>query len=329
MNEKIDFVMIWVDGNDENWQREKNKYDVSKKSDASIVRYREWDNLKYWFRAVEKFAPWVNKVHFVTCGHIPSFLNLKNPKLNFVKHSDYMNKEFLPTFSANPIELNLHKIKGLSEKFVFFNDDMFLTDNTKPEDFFKDGYPCDSLAFYPYFPKDKIMDKIVFNDVAIINKYFKKKSMKEYLNRKYINISLGKQLFQSLLLMPFKSFTGFYDPHIPQSFTKSLFKEVWSKEEELLYNTSMNKFRNENDVNQWLIRYWYLAQGNFSYRSPKVGKYFEITDDNEELYDSIKSQKYKMVCCNDNGNYKDFEYQKDELKKVFNNILPNKSSFEI
>ena len=116
----VDFVIIWVDGNDEQWQKEKAKDSPDKNTDYRNIRYRDWDNLQYWFRGVEKFTPWVNKVHFVTCGHLPKWLNTNNPKLNIVKHSDFIPEKYLPTFSANPIELNIHRIKDLSEKFVFF-----------------------------------------------------------------------------------------------------------------------------------------------------------------------------------------------------------------
>jgi len=120
MNKPIDFVMIWVDGNDPEWQKEKAKYDGSVVTTAnSEVRYRDWDNLQYWFRAVEKYAPWVNKIHFVTWGHIPKWLDTTNPKLNIVKHSDFIPEEYLPTFSSHTIELNLHRIEGLAEIFQF------------------------------------------------------------------------------------------------------------------------------------------------------------------------------------------------------------------
>ena len=123
MENKIDFVMIWVDGGDIEWRKEKNKYAGLPDDEINgEIRFRDWDNLKYWFRGVEKFAPWVNNVYFVTCGHYPKWLNLDCPKLKFVKHEDYIPKEYLPTFSANPIEINLHRIEGLSEKFVYFND---------------------------------------------------------------------------------------------------------------------------------------------------------------------------------------------------------------
>ena len=54
MNEEIDFVIMWVDGNDPEWQKEKSKYDVKTNADATIYRYRDWDLLKYWFRGVEE-----------------------------------------------------------------------------------------------------------------------------------------------------------------------------------------------------------------------------------------------------------------------------------
>ena len=123
----IDFVMIWVDGNDPEWQKEKAKYDERVVTTAnSEVRYRDWDNLQYWFRAVEKFAPWVNKIHFVTWGHLPPWLDTSNPKLHVVNHKDFIPEEYLPTFSSHTIELNLHRIEGLAERFVYFNDDTFL-----------------------------------------------------------------------------------------------------------------------------------------------------------------------------------------------------------
>ena len=63
MTETIDFVICWVDGNDPVWQEEKRKYSPDRGQDGGIVRFRDWDNLQYWFRGVEKFAPWVNKIH--------------------------------------------------------------------------------------------------------------------------------------------------------------------------------------------------------------------------------------------------------------------------
>lgn len=142
--DKIDAVVLWVDNQDVEWQQQKQKYQAieSDLPDAGENRYRDWGIFQYWFRGIEINAPWVNKVYLVTCGHVPEWLNLKHPKLVIVNHADFMPREYLPTFNANSIELNIHRIKGLSEKFIYFNDDMFIMNKTKKEDFFVDGKPC-------------------------------------------------------------------------------------------------------------------------------------------------------------------------------------------
>ena len=80
----------------------------------------------------------MRKVHFVTWGHIPQWLNTKHPKLNIVCHEDFIPQKFLPTFNSHTIEWNFHRIPGLTEQFVYFNDDMFLLKPVYMEDFFKD-----------------------------------------------------------------------------------------------------------------------------------------------------------------------------------------------
>ena len=122
--EKIDFVIPWVDGSDPEWLAEKRIYKPDMPDDA--VRYRDWDILRYWFRGVEKYAPWVNKIHFITWGHLPEWMNPECKKLNIVNHRDYIPEKYLPTFSSHTIELNIHRIKGLSQQFIYFNDDTIL-----------------------------------------------------------------------------------------------------------------------------------------------------------------------------------------------------------
>jgi len=117
----IDFVVTWLDSNDFEWKKEYEFYKVNDKGDKSKARFRDMNFFQYWFRAVEKYAPWVNKVFLITNGKFPDWINKNNPKLVLVKHEDYIPKEFLPTFNSITIELHMHKIKGLSEHFVYFN----------------------------------------------------------------------------------------------------------------------------------------------------------------------------------------------------------------
>lgn len=332
MKQKIDFVVTWVDGNDKEWQLEKLKYEKSNnnlsKNDSRNIRYRDWDNLKYWFRGVEKFAPWVNKVYFITYGHIPSWLNTSCEKLVIVKHEDYIPKEYLPTFNSNAIEMNMHKIEGLSEQFVYFNDDMFLTDHVSEDDFFINGLPCDACVFSPIMviSGDDFYKK-VSNNVAIINKYFDfKQAIKDNKN-KYFSIKYGKYLSKSLPLAIYTYFPGFNPFHIPVPYLKSTFKEVWEKEEFILKKTMSFKFRNnEESVNHWLYQYWQFASGKFHPRKWNIGRYIDIT--NENLCKYIENKKYKITCVNDSDKVIDFEKRKTEINDSFQKILPDKSAFE-
>ena len=327
----IDFVLIWVDGNDSEWQAERKKYLPEKNTDTREIRYRNWNNLKYWFRGVEKYAPWVNKVHFVTCGHLPNFLNCDNPKLNIVNHKDYMPKEYLPTFNSHTIELNLHRIEGLSEKFVYFNDDMFLTKNVKQTDFFINGLPCDSAILNPIIPEqeDCVFEHILINNIGILNQDFSKKEVIKKNWKKWYNLKYGKELIRTILLSTWPNFTGIKNNHLPSSFLKSSYIEIWKNHKEKLHQTSLNKFRSSDDVNQYVIKNLQLAKGEFYPRKYNIGKWFDIFDnDNSELFNSIKTNKYKMICINDDKDVKNFEKLKQELNQAFETILPEKSSFE-
>ena len=99
----IDFVILWVDGNDPDWQRDFRQARRTENEDASEIRYRDWRNLHYWFRGVERFAPWVRKIHFITWGHLPAWLRVLHPKLHIVNHADFIPSEYLPTFNSNAI----------------------------------------------------------------------------------------------------------------------------------------------------------------------------------------------------------------------------------
>lgn len=330
--QKIDFVLIWVDGNDKKWQEEKSKYDGSVPYGNSSIRFRDWENLQYWFRGVEKFAPWVNKIHFVTWGHLPKWLNKDNPKLNIVNHRDYIPEKYLPTFNSHTIELNLHRIKGLSEQFVYFNDDMFVTNYVNPTDFFKNGKPRDSFAMDAIFFGKGSAGFFNGSDMEIINTYFKNKYQifrRDF--KKWYNPRNGlKNLIRTTLLMPWPWFPGFYYSHVSSNFLKSTFEEVWEKEYETLDKTCTDKFRQKTNVNQWLLKYWQLASGNYEVISYKTGVCYHIKDSNfDAACNAIKIGKHKITCINDTDNTLEFEKKKHKILYNFQQLLPEKSSFEI
>lgn len=332
-NYPIDFVVTWVDGNDPVWQAEKAKYSPHLNEDSRNVRYRDWDNMQYWFRAVEKFAPWVHKVHFVTYGHLPKGLNLDCPKLHIVNHKDFIPEKYLPTFSVRPIELNLHRIKGLAEHFVYFNDDMFLLKPAPKTLFFKDGLPRDFAIRSDLSVADKhdTVQFAKFNNIILINTHFDKKIQMKKNWSKWINSAYGWNALRNLIFMGEHRFRCFANNHLAFSYLRQTFIDLWKAEPDELNQTCMHKFRTRLDVNQWVFRYWQLAKGDFSPIGRHVkGKVYEVyngVEQNQELFDIIENQKMPMICINDNENI-DFIPMEKRLKAALDKILPEKSSFE-
>lgn len=330
--EQIDIVIPWVDGNDPEWQKEYKKYVALEKGrdDNSVLRYRDWDNLQYLFRGIEKFAPWVRKVHFITTGQKPKWLNMNAPKLNFVRHEDFIPKEWLPTFSARPIELNLHRIEGLAEQFVYFNDDFFLLRPVKKERFFKNGQPCD-MAILDTLNTGSARSHVMMNNVIFANKHFNKKQVFKANATKWLNPLYGTQLLRTLALMPFSSFPGFRNHHMPQAFLKSTFHKVWIEEKELLEEVSGHRFRDITDVTQYVFRYWQLLSGQFVPTNIVNNSYrFRLSDDEaDKLVAAIKGQKREILVTYDSNKVADFESLKNKINQAFQSILPDKSSFEI
>ena len=334
----IDFVMPWVDGSDPEWQKLKNSYTNEKSYSSGLNTpklYRDWNLLPFWFRAVEKYAPWVRKIHFITCGQVPEWLNLNHPKLHFVRHEDYIPHEWLPTFSSHPIELNIHRIDGLSEKFVYFNDDMFLNAPVKPEDFFVDGLPCGICVMYAGVYGKKVADpkfgSNVLNDIRVIITHFDFRKQFRANIFKWLNWRYGaKSLIKTLLCLPFRQFTGFQEPHTANSYLKSTFVEVWEKEHELLSTTCSHRFRDSTDVNQWLMQYWQLASGRFMPRSWRFSQWYGDSEFNaEKIRRDIQHRTHKVICINDSLLFDDFVPLAETVRNIYSEVFPDKSAFEL
>lgn len=326
----IDIVILWVDGNDVQWQRRFNQFAPKEKQidiDLSEERFRDWGCLRYWFRGVEQFAPWVRKVHLVTANQVPEWINQDCPKLHLVNHEDFIPKEYLPTFNACAIEDNIHRIEGLSEQFIFFNDDCFFSAPVTPERFFRKGLPTD-MAVVNTIQSDGQMGHITLNDLDVINRHFSKRQVLRSSCR-WFNWRYGMFGLRTLALLPWPRFSGFYDHHLPQGFCKTTLEEVWQAEPELMNETCTHRFRHVADVNQWLFRYWHLCKGEFAPLNVlRDSRVYYLTDDNfEDAIEAVKRQKKDLIVLND-GPITGFEDKKKQLQAAFEAILPKKSIFE-
>lgn len=329
---EIDFVITWVDMNDPKWKEEFAKYSnkpENTKNGVSDARFRDYGFLKYWFRGVEKFAPWVRKIHFVTSGQKPEWLDENNPKINLVNHKDYIPEQYLPTYNSVVIERYLHKIPGLAEHFVYFNDDFYIINHIGEERFFRNGLPCD-IAVFQYNPSWSQWYIRIKNNIRIINKHFNKNEVMARDHDKWFHKSYGTRARWNYLLKPYNKFITLRTPHNAQPYLKKTFEEVWAVAGEELTETSANRFRALNDLTPELFRTWQICKGNFEpYNTYKDTKMFPLMIKSKQAEKAIRDQAYSLICLNDNIHIRNYEQVMNNIKQAFETILPEKSAFEL
>lgn len=328
----IDFVVTWVDMNDPEWKKEFSKYSRKQKNEKNGVadaRFRDYGFLKYWFRGIEKFAPWVRKIHFVTCGQKPEWLDVSNPRLNPIDHKDIIPAQFLPTYNSVVIERYLHLIPGLADHFVYFNDDVYIIRPVGQDRFFRNGLPRDIAAFL-YNPAWSQWYKTLNNNIRIINRHFDKREVMARDHDKWFDKSYGPRAKWNYLLKPYGKFITLRTPHNAQPYLKSTFDEVWAAAEKELTETSANRFRSVTDFTPELFRTWQICRSNFEpYNTYADTKMFPLLIRSRQAVKAIREQSYSLVCINDHARIRNYERVMEELREAFESILPEKSSFEL
>lgn len=308
---EVDFVYLWVDGSDPEWQAKRNAL-IGKTEEKSAVncegRYANNDELKYSLRSLEMYAPWIRKIFIVTDNQTPEWLDTSNPKIRIVDHKEILPPQSLPCFNSRLIEHFLCEIPELSEHFLYGNDDMFINKPVTPYDFFeKDGLPIIRFNRRPFrkltlFIKEKIMKKPLSNYVQAI------KNTAELVEKKY-GIYYGGKTHHNI------------DSYLKSNCQRV--REIFKKEIEA---TLSNHVRNSKDVQRNIYSYVPLAekQAHLHYVSQKTS--FRLHIQNESHYNKLDKYNPLLFCMNDS------EYAKDSDRKRSASYLekrfPKKSEFE-
>ncbi|KQV22229.1 MULTISPECIES: hypothetical protein [unclassified Kitasatospora] len=137
----VDAVITWVDDSGPGWCRRRAAALATAgpelRLDAADHRYRNRDELRYCLRSIAAYAPWVRRIFLVTDDQVPPWLDTAHPGLTVVPHRElFADPAVLPVFNSHAIETQLHRIPGLAEHFLYFNDDLFLGRPVQPHSFF-------------------------------------------------------------------------------------------------------------------------------------------------------------------------------------------------
>ena len=292
----MDIVITYVNGLDPEWQK-----DYEKHTNTPILekRFRDWGTLKYLMRGIEKNMPFIRKVHLVVAreSQVPEWANRN--EVNIVLHKDIIPAKHLPTFNCNPIEMHLHRIEGLAEEYIYFNDDIFPLKPCKATDFFVDGRA--TLGMSRHLFALNMFKKICRNSNRIA--------------RKAIGL---------------KPSVCFLRPqHICTPMLKSQCEELYQKVETEIIS-SLTKTRSSNNLNQYMfLDYMYLRGMLINKRMSK--KHFSLGVASEDkIRKYIQNPKHSLVCINDvQMSEESYNEIRRTLLNTFEQVLPEKSKFEL
>jgi hypothetical protein len=318
----VDAVVLWVDDTDENWVKKRNKYTRNKSLNADN-RYRDLGIFQYWFKLIQKNAPFFRKIFLITDNQVPNFV-IEDERVILVNHTDFIPENYLPTFNTNVIEMSLGFLDDLSEHFVLFNDDMFLIKPVSKKFFFsKEGMPTDIGVFNILQPTE-YFTKLPFNNLVVLNSHFSKKNVLKQHPFKFLNFRYGKRNIQTLLTLAYPSITGFFEHHQPQGYLKNNFIKMEEQFPEIFSKLRTHKFRTSDDYTEWLIREWNLLEGNFKPRSPKVGTVVTIrkSTDLKLIEKKIRNKRIRTLVINDKEmSTEEFSVVKDGLSTIFEELI--------
>lgn len=306
----IDLVYLWVNGNDPKWIAKRNACigDTTTKAENCKGRYADNDELKYSLRSIDRYAPWIRKIFIVTDEQVPEWLDTSNPKIQIVDHKDILPAECLPCFNSMVIEHHLHCIDGLSEHFLYANDDMFINRPVSPSDFFKNEM----------FPIVRLNYRLLRKPYI----WFKTHVLGRRLNMYSTTINNAAKLTEKV----FGTYYNGRTHHNIDAYLKSnynLARNIFGKE---IDRTLTNHMRSNTDIQRNIYSYVLLATkcGHLRYVSRRTSFRFHI--DNHTHYKKLLKANPMLFCMNDSQYSNDMD--RITAKEFLSGYFPEKSQFE-
>lgn len=299
-NPTIDLVVTYVNSSDALWR--KDYITATKTHNPSQVRFRSWGTLKYLFRGVERYMPFIRQIVLIVArpSQVPVWVNKDTVRV--VYHEDFIPKQFLPTFNSCVIESYMWNIPGLADRVIYVNDDIFPTGPMQESDFFTGN-----------IPHIQFRNPISYSTRTIYESQCRS----------------GQDMITDVLKLPrFETGKVLMPHHISMAITKSCFEQVGRLCTEVIPKT-VTRLRTTQNVNQYIYAYYQYYTDNYI-NSTVDFKYYEITDKSfNEITEEILQENHQMLCLNDSDKLKDFARTRYLLDHCFSKKFPIKSRYEI
>ncbi|MBR5099702.1 MAG: hypothetical protein IKX34_00185 [Bacteroidales bacterium] len=291
----MDAVIAYVDGADPCWQQD---YRTAAGQPVLAKRYRDWGTLPFLLRGIEQHLPFVDRVFLVVSRESQVPVWADRAHLQVVLHADIIPAAYLPTFNSTTIELFLHRIPGLSERFLYFNDDMFPVMDASESDFFPDGRPATGFSHH----------------LLARGLYKRQTKNADRMARRALGLRPG----------PF-----FLRPqHTCSPMLRSVCEEAFARVSAQLPAT-LTMLRDARNVNQYLYLDYALLSGRGLARKLSNRHISMAATTPERLAKAIVSPDRKLVCINDvEMSPEHYAALRTAMLTAFSEHFPTKSVYE-
>lgn len=305
INFPIDLVFPYVDSTSKEWQKtyvdfcRKNGY-KKRINNFNSERYRDWGFLRYMLRGVDKNLGFIRKVFLILQApdQIPDWLN--ESSVEIVYHKDFIPEEYLPTYNSTTIEMFLDKIPGLSEHFIYANDDIYAMNPMTAEDF----YTSDGKVKIG-FRQRKLSDFMQFN-IVCCNCFSQ------------VQLVTGHRDTTPNYLTPFHEFVPMIKSHVTK------IKELL---DDKIYK-NITPFRDAQNHNQYIYPYYELATNNVEMPT-RTYAYINMENKVKEVTNIITQHAVHTLVLNDNEQTDVAVWQNGApVRRAFESLFFKMSKFE-
>ena len=317
--QELDIVIAWVDGNDVELKRKRHKYLTGEDaSDAvSDTRFASNDEIYYNIASILKYVPFCRRIHIVTDNQQPEFLNefvsqglCDADKIRVVDHREIFSgyEQFLPTFNTRSIESMLWNIQGLSDYFIYLNDDFFFNSTAQTEDFLE----SDKIVTYGHW-KSCFSYKTKLKYRKFLNKHFNKPIQPGHV--------IGQMLGADIL--GFKEFFEIH--HYPHCVDRKILSEYLLNHPDLLETQIKYKFRSVEQLNPISLMNHLKIQKDEAVLKPDLElAYLKNAESIETFVSALKQSEIKYGCIQslDQLNDQDTEIVRNAMIEKLRGYLP-------
>ncbi|WP_160501963.1 stealth conserved region 3 domain-containing protein [Streptomyces sp. BA2] len=312
----IDAVYTWVDDSDPLWSMHRSMSQTLPEMRAchelatADARFRNRNELMYSLRSLDQYAPWIRNVHVVTCGQRPDWLNAAHQRIHLVDHKEiFQDPGVLPTFNSHAIESQLHRIPGLANHFIYFNDDTFLGRFLRADMFFLSNgtakfFPSSAKIPFPGVTSDSNADPVV---TAGAN------------NRELVRRAFGRTITRKMR-------------HVPHALRIDVLEELEERFPEEYQRTASSAFRHPRDISvASSLHHYYAYHTNRAIPGIMKYAYADLGDGNLErrLNLLLGERNLDAFCLNDTGDTGRSPQEREDLVQGFlEAYFPVPSPFE-